>query len=162
MIRHLFLSSFLLVFSLLPALSAQSRPTKPAAAPLGHKIVEVGIENGRVSLLALSRRLLDVYGFDGQQLRFKDRRVRVTGMRGALILGALRLVLQDSARVHRVEDGKKLRVEIDRKGARKLRARVKHRLLKWLSRITKTDLLERTFELQEPDDLPAGCTCSRT
>ncbi|MHC4813494.1 MAG: esterase/lipase family protein [Planctomycetota bacterium] len=161
MIRHPFLPSFLLVLAALSgadllAQPPESQPEKPAEKPLGHKVIEVPVENGRVSLLTLSRRLFDAYGLDGDKLRFRDVRVRVTGMRGALTLGALRLALQDSAKVYGIEDGRKLRVEIDRKGARKLRDRIKRRILRWLSRVTKKDLLARTFELQEPERLPPG------
>lgn len=148
----------LLVLLVCWVLPGQSQPTKPEEKqePLGHKVIEVEVKNGRVSLLTLSQHLLDAYGFDGSQLQFDDVQVRVTGLRGALILGALRLVLQDAATVHGVDDGKKLRIEIDREGARELRGRIKHRLLKWLGRITKRDLLARTFDLREPEDLPAG------
>ncbi len=159
MIRHPFLLSFLLVSVWTGAdpLPAQAtREGKPQEKPLGHHVIEVPVENGRVSLLNLSRRLLDAYGLDGQKLRFKDVRVKVTGMRGMLTLGALRMALRDSAKVYGVENGKKLRVEIDRAGARQLRGRIKHRLLVWLSRLTKKDLLKRSYELQEPKRLPDG------
>lgn len=138
------------------ALPAQSLPTKPDTKPLGLKVIEVPIQNGRVSLLTLSRRLLDAYGLDGKQLHFDDVSIRVTGFRGSMILGALRLVLQESATVKTVEEGKKLRVEIDSAGAREVRGQIKHRLLRLLGRLTGEDLVNQTFELQEPDKLPAG------
>lgn len=148
------LSALPLLVSL--ALPAQSQPTRPATQPLGHKVIEVPIQNGRVSLLTFSRRLLDAYGLDGQQLHFEDVRIQVTGFRGLMILGAMRLALQESATIRAVDKGKKLRVDIDQEGAREVRARVKHRLLKWLSRVTGKNLLKQTFDLQEPDKLPAG------
>ena len=87
MIRHPLLLSLLALLCAgshpLPAQDSKPQAPDPQQQPLGHHAIEVPIQNGRVSLLTLSRRLLDAYGLDGQQLRFKDLAVRVTGMRGA-------------------------------------------------------------------------------
>lgn len=40
--------------------------------------IRLPVEDGRVSVLQLSRKLLDAYGYDGDSLRFRDVEVRST------------------------------------------------------------------------------------
>ena len=114
--------------------------------------VRVPLVEGKVSVLELSRALLDEYGFAGEHVSFPDVRVDVSGAKGFLILSGISKALRGTTRLRRVDGGETLLLRIDRAKVREVRQSLKRDLLVSLGVLTGTDLLERTYEL----DLPAS------
>ena len=115
--------------------------------------VRVPLVDGRVSVLDLSRALLDEYGFAGEHLSVSDVRVDVSGAKGFLILAGISKALKGTTSLRRVDGGETLLLAIDRAKVREVRQGLKRNLLQSLGVLTGRDLLARSYELELPANL---------
>ena len=94
----------------------------PVLATLGsaqvHREVRLPLDDGRLSALALTRAVLNEYGFEGDQLSFPDVAVDVSGAKGTLLLAGISASLARTTTFKKVDGGKTLLVRIDQARAR--------------------------------------------
>lgn len=133
------------------AQDSRSATATAASAPVV-RIVQVPLQDGRVSLAALARALLEAYDLDGAALHVPDRPVDLSGTRGRLLLLTARKLLLDTVRFEIAPAGETLFVTIDRERTRELRRRLRSRVVRMVGGLVGEDLLARTCTL----DLPAG------
>ncbi len=118
--------------------------------------VRIPLQDGRLSLLALSRALLDAYDLNGNGLDFPDQQINVTGFEGQLLLFTIGQLSMNSAQLRKVDGGKTLRITIDHERATATRREIKVSMGKWLGHLIGKDLLRREYQLQMPADLAAA------
>lgn len=137
-----------------PLTAQESIRRDPESRSQNERVLMIPLDDGRLSMLKLSRTLLSEYGFAGDYLNFKDKYLDLRGLPGFLMLKGLTKALQDSATFHR--DGRHtLVVRIDRLRARTMQNKARHKIAAAIGVLTGTDVLQRHYELQVPQGLGA-------
>ncbi len=136
-----------------PAVQVQDKPALDPAMQEAWRSIRVPILDGKISTLALCRGTFDVYGMDGKQLSFKDRRIPVDTLTSRLLLYGLEKSLSGRLAFHRKDDGRTFVLAIKKGSFSSGRRAAKKRLLQALSRLTGEDLVARQYRLLLPEKL---------
>ncbi len=115
------------------------------------RVLKIPLEDGRLSMLTLSRTILNEYGFAGEHLNLRDAHINLESLPGMLMLKGLSKALQDSASFE-TDDRGNLVVRIDRLRARTMQNKARRRMATALGILAGGDVLQRHYEMK----LPAG------